>query len=300
MVPLTDNMRGAVYMMLSMAAFVCNDTLVKLVSADLPLFPTVFLRGLVATALLLAIARSQDALWPPLDTGDRRLIVLRMAGEIGATLCFLTALFNMPIANATAILQSMPLAVTLGASIFLREPVGWRRYSAIAVGFIGVMVIVQPGAEGFNVYSLWALGAVAFIVLRDLTTRRMRREIPSIFVALTTGVGITAVAGFGSLTQDWSGMNLHVMGLLVVAAVFLVVGYLTAVLAMRHGEIGFVSPFRYTILIWAILLGALVFGERPSAAMLLGSAIVVVTGGYTFYRERRVRRRAPAMRPFSN
>jgi drug/metabolite transporter (DMT)-like permease len=289
---LSDNAKGAIFMMVSMAAFVLNDTLMKLVSVEMTLFQAVFLRGLAATTLLLILAHRRGVLFPPVDAGGRRLIALRMLGEIGGTICFLTALFNMPIANATAILQSMPLAVTLGAALFLGETVGWRRYSAIAVGFIGVVIIVQPGSDGFTVFSLWAIAAVAFMVVRDLTTRRLTRGIPSIFVALTTGFGITAVGGLVSATQPWGAVSGHALALLAVAAVFLVVGYLFNVMAMRQGEIGFVSPFRYTVLIWAIVLGAVVFGDIPNTMTLAGTAIVVATGVFTFYRERLLRRRA--------
>ncbi len=125
---LSDNSRGAIFMMVSVAAFVLNDTLMKLVSAEMSLFQAVFLRGLAATTLLALLALRRRELFPQVDSAGRRLIALRMFGEIGGTICFLTALFNMPIANATAILQSMPLAVTLGAALFLGETVGWPAF----------------------------------------------------------------------------------------------------------------------------------------------------------------------------
>jgi len=294
---LSENARGAIFMMIGMAAFVCNDTLMKLVSSELTLYQAIFLRGLMACAMLALFALSRGVLMPALGPANRKLLGLRMVAEIGGTTCFLTALFNMPIANATAILQSMPLAVTLGAALFLREPVGWRRYTAIAVGFLGVLVIIQPGSEGFTVYSLWALGAIVFMVVRDLSTRRLTRDVPSVFVALTTGSGIMLFGGIvAATTGDWAPVTGHAMALLASAAVFLLIGYVFNVLSMRHGEIGFVSPFRYTILIWAILLGVVVFGDRPTGAMLAGSAIVVGTGIYTLYRERQQARRALAAR----
>ncbi len=286
---LSDNSQGAIFMMVSMAGFVINDTLMKLLSAELSLFQAIFLRGLLASALLVLVAHPRGALRAKHAVADWKLVVLRMAAEIGATICFLTALFNMPIANATAILQSMPLAVTLAAALFLGEHVGWRRYTAITVGFIGVIIIVQPGSEGFTVYSLWAVAAVGFMVVRDLATRRMTHALPSIFVALTTSVGITVVGGLVSATQPWAPVSGLTATLLTLAAVFLIVGYLFNVMAMRQGEIGFVSPFRYTILLWAILLGGIVFDEVPDLMMLIGSTIVVVTGVYTFYRERKLR-----------
>ena len=221
---LSDNAQGAIFMMISGLAFVLNDTLMKLVSAEMSLFQAVFLRGVVTTALLALVALHRHEMFPQIDPADRRLMALRMVGEIGGTICFLTALFNMPIANATAILQSMPLAVTLSAALFLGETVGWRRYLAITIGFIGVMVIIQPGSDGFSAYSLWAVGAVCFMVVRDLTTRRLTRGIPSIFVALTTAVGITVVGGLASATQPWGSVSGHAVALLVGAAVFGVVG----------------------------------------------------------------------------
>jgi len=294
---LSDNAQGAIFMMVTMAAFVINDALMKLASADVPLFQAILLRGLVATLLLGLLAERRGALRPVLGGRGRRLIGLRMVGEIGGTTCYLTALFNMPIANATAILQSMPLAVTLSAALFLGEAVGWRRYSAIAIGFVGVVAIIQPGSEGFTTYSLWALAAVGFMVLRDLSTRRLGREIPSIFVALTTALGITVVGGVVSVLRPWQPVPQSALLLLGAAALFLVVGYVFNVMTMRKGEIGFVSPFRYTILIWAILLGMAVFGEVPNALTLAGSALVVATGVCTLYRERLLARRARRLAP---
>lgn len=298
MVPLSDNARGALFMVLSMAAFVINDTLIKLVLAEVPLFPSILIRGIAATAFLAVLAMYKRVLRPALSGRNWRLIALRTLAEIGGTLCFLTALANMPIANTMAILQAAPLAVTLAAALFLRESVGWRRYSAIAIGFIGVLIIIQPGSDGFSIYALWAVGTVAFIVLRDLVTRQMPTDIPSIFVALTTSIGITAVGGVGTVFQPADVITFDIILLCAAAATFIVAAYLFSVEAMRHGEIGFVSPFRYTGLLWAIALGWMVFGDVPTLPMLVGSFIVVVTGGYTFYRERAVRRRAAAMRPF--
>ena len=298
MVPLSDNARGALFMVLSMAAFVANDTLIKLVLADVPLFPSIFMRGVVATVLLLLLARFKDVLRPSLSMRNWRLVLLRMMAEVGGTLCFLTALANMPIANIMAVLQAAPLAVTLAAALFLRESVGWRRYSAIAIGFIGVLIIIQPGSDGFSIYALWAVATVGFIVLRDLVTRQMPTDIPSIFVALITSVGITSVGGIGAIFQPAGVVDFGTLVLCACAAGFIVMAYLFSVEAMRHGEIGFVSPFRYTGLLWAIILGWLVFSDVPTKPMLLGSLIVIATGAYTFYRERAVRRRAAAMRPF--
>jgi len=283
----SNNMRGALFMMASMAGFVLNDTMIKLVSEDIELFQAVFLRGIFATLFLGLLAWQKNVIFHRPKPGEFKIIAWRTFAEISATFCFLTALFNMPLANATAILQFLPLSVTLAASIFLGYQVGWRRYLAISMGFAGVILIVRPGTDGFNIYSLWALGAVAFVTLRDLLSHRLNRSTPSIFVALITSISIMILAGVGSTTQEWVDVSLQLVLYLATAGGFILIGYVAGIAAMRDVEISFVSPFRYTVLIWALLLGFFVFGEAPDVITITGSLIVVGTGIYTFYRERK-------------
>jgi len=273
----------------AMAAFVFNDMMMKIVSDHLTLFQSIFIRGIFTTFLIGLMAWRKKALFCLVSKRDRKIIVWRLIGEIGGTLCFLTALFNMPIANATAILQALPLAVTLAASLFLGEAVGWRRYFAIIIGFVGILIIVRPGSEGFNDYSFWALAAVGFIVVRDLATRRLSSQVPSLFVALLTSIFITLAGALLSPTMEWRPVTGETLLLLAVAALFILFGYLFSVMTMRVGEIGFVSPFRYTNLIWAILIGIFVFGDIPDQWTLIGSSIVIAMGLYTFHRERKLR-----------
>jgi len=287
----TDNLRGAFLMSLCMAGYGINDAMMKLASETTGFGQALLVRGIVATALLSLLAWRQGAFRTAVPVADRRVLAFRIVGEIGGTFCFLQALFNMPIANATAILQSLPLAVALAGSWFLGEKVGWRRYSAILVGFTGVMIIVRPGGEGFDGYSLWALAAVCFIVLRDLLTRRLSGAVPSSLVAAITAACITVMGAVMTPLEVWQPLGVGELGLLGGAACFLIAGYLFSVSAMRIGDIGFVSPFRYTILIWAILSGIVVFGHVPDRLTFLGAAIVVATGLYTFYREQKLKRR---------
>lgn len=284
----SDNMRGAIIMMLSMAAFTLNDTCIKLVAGDLPLFQAVFIRGLITTALIIALAAYQGVLTTRIPRKDWAIIFLRMIGEVGATVFFLSALFNMPIANVTAVLQSLPLAITLAGALFFGERVGPRRYVAIAVGFAGVLLIVRPGTEGFNIYSIFTLIAVGFVVLRDLATRKLSREVPSVMVALIASLNVTLLGAVMTGFGDWHPVSLDTLALLGGAAVFIVAGYLFSIMVMRVGEISFIAPFRYTALIWAIGLGIVVFGEMPDGWTLAGSAIVIGMGIYTLYRERKL------------
>ena len=201
---------------------------------------------------------------------------------------FLYALVNMPIANATAILAALPLSVTVAAAVFLNEPLGWRRISAVLVGFVGVMLIVQPGTDGFNAFSLSALLAVVFITGRDLVTRRMGPGLPSLGVALITACAVGVFALFLSLLEPWVPLGLRDLLFIACSAVFIIGGYLFSIMVMRVGEVAVVAPFRYTGLVFALIFGLLFFAEWPNVLALLGAAVVVATGIYTILRERAV------------
>ncbi len=293
-IPMTnhsDNLRGAFFMSLAMAGFVLNDTFVKLVSDEVPLFQAVLIRGIMVSTMLAGVALYRGVLSVKLPRKDWNVVVFRTIGEIGATFCFLTALFHMPIANISAIMQALPLAVTLVAATFFGVKVGWRRYGAIGIGFIGVLIIIRPGTSDFNFYTLWVIGAVGFVVLRDLSTTRLSSSAPSSYVALVASAAMTLVAGAIVLTQEWQPVSGRSLAFLAMSAGFLLIGYLAAVAAMRIGEIAFVSPFRYSVMIWAIIIGLVVFGDKIEFWTYVGTAIVVGMGIYTFYREGQIARR---------
>ena len=293
MAVLTDNIRGAMLMMGSMAAFTINDVFMKSLSDELPLFQAIFLRGIVTTLLLYLLARTLGGLRFDFARRDWWLIFWRTLTEIGAAYFFISAIFNMPIANATAILQALPLTVTLAGALFMGEAVGWRRASAILIGFAGVMLIVRPGFEGFNVYSVYALIAVLLVTARDLLARRLSAEVPSLTVAFLNAAAVAVFFGLGSSFVEWRPVTPLALGQLSAAAFFIIGGYIFSVSAMRVGELAVIAPFRFTSLLWALVLGLVVFGEWPTLLTLVGAGIVVATGVYTFYRERRVRRPGP-------
>jgi len=219
------------------------------------------------------------------------LVLWRGIFDIAATLTFLTALLHLPFANLLAIVQALPLVVTLGAAIFLREAVGWRRWLAIGIGFMGVLIIVRPGLHGFSIYTLLALLAVVAAAARDLVTRGVPVAIPSLVVALVSSVMVTLAGALLALPLGgWETMSLLHWSKLILAALFISVGYHGVVLAMRMGEISFVAPFRYVSLLWALIIGAFVFDEIPDWATLVGALLVVVSGLYAFYREHSIRK----------
>lgn len=276
----------------SMLAFVLNDGQMKYLFADISIYQAIFLRGLLTIPLIAALAWHQRQLFIRLSRSDWKFVALRALGEIMATVGFLTALAHMPLANVTAILQALPLTVTMAAALFLAEPVGWRRWTAIGVGFVGVMIIVRPGLEGFSIYSLSALFAVACVTLRDIATRRLSSEAPSLFVALITAIAITGLGAVMVPSITWVQPTGSMWLVITGASVAIIFGYLFSIMTMRVGEIGFVAPFRYTAMVWAILMGILIFGEWPDAYTITGTAVIVITGLYSFHRERLARAKA--------
>jgi len=285
---MSPNTLGALLMMAAMASFTLNDALIKLTNGAVPLMQLLFIRGVLTSLLILALARWLGAIHFRIVPRDWTLIAIRSLGEVGAAYFFLSALLNMPLANVTAILQVLPLTVAVGAALFFREPLGWRRMSAILMGFMGMLLIVRPGPDGFSLWSGYALVTVACVTVRDLATRRLSPGVPSMTVTLAAAIGVTAFAGVGTLGTAWVAVDLHLAVLIVGASVFILGGYFFSVRVMRVGEIGFVAPFRYTGLVWALVLGWLVFGDWPSPLTLLGAGIVVAMGLFTLYRERHV------------
>ena len=285
---LSENLRGAAFMAGSMTAFTVNDTVMKYLGRDFELFQLLVLRSAGVAVLLAALAYGSGAMRVKLSRRDWALVSLRAMAEVVAVFLFLIALFNMPIANLIAILQALPLTVSLGAALVLKEVIGWRRITAILIGFLGVFLIVRPGAEGFTIYSVFGVLSVLCVTVRDLSVRRISAEVPTATVTFVSAVFVLLFAALASLTVEWKPMASGDWFWLVVAMGFVLFGYQASVIAMRKGDVGFVTQFRYTSLLAALLLGLLVFGEWPDGLTLIGACIVVATGLFTIWRERKV------------
>lgn len=281
-----DNLRGIVMMTIAILSFIVNDTLIKLVSAGLPIGQIMVIRGVMASSAILiyVFASGTYRQW---RTVLHPLVFWRTVGEIGGTVLYLVALFHMPIGNVTAIDQVGPLMITAGAAIFLGERTGWKQWTAIAIGFGGVLVIVRPGVAGFDVYALTALAAMFFVTLRDLVTRRFGTHVPTILVMAITAVAICFTGASLSLAETWILPSVWQIAMLAFASALLLVGYGSSIAAMRVGSMAVVAPFRYLAIVFAVVLGYLVWGDVPDAFMLIGTAIVIATGVYTFYSARR-------------
>ncbi len=290
-----QNIRGIILVTLSMAAFAAEDAFIKSSSAGLPVAEVlVFLGvgGALAFAVITYLTRGTLA---PLVHRDMRskMLVSRAVSEGISAMFFVTALSLVPISTVAAVFQATPLAITAGAAIFLGETVGWRRWTAIGVGFLGVLLIIRPGASDFDMAALFPIAAVFGIAVRDLITRQIDPSIPSTSVSF---YGFFALIPAGLLMLPISDPFVLPQGaqwgFLAGAMVFGVGGYYAIVLAMRIAETSIIMPFRYSRLIFSIILGMLVFGERPDMLTYLGATIVIGSGIYMFLREARANRRA--------
>ena len=272
-------------MVMAMLSFVSNDALMKFVFQDMTVAQAIFLRGVISLPLLAFLAQRWKSFNVKLKTSDRWFLLIRSSAELAATICFLTALANMPLANVTAILQTVPLTVTVFAALFFQESVGWRRWAAISIGFIGVLIIIQPGGEDFNHYTILALLTVGLVTIRDTVTRRLSSSVPSLFVAFLASLPVILYGGIVTSIDGWKNVENANILFLFFAGFAISCAHLFAVMAMRIGDISFVAPFRYTGIVWAILFGMLIFAELPDTPTIIGVTIVISMGIYTFYRQ---------------
>lgn len=286
-----DNLRGAALMVLSMLGFALEDMLIKLVSDVLPIGQILFMLGIGgATVFAIVVKLQGDALFVPQMRSVP--ILLRAVGELAGTMAFVSAIVLTPLSSASAILQATPLAVTMGAAIFLGERVGWRRWSAVTVGLLGVLLIIRPGMASFEPLSLLAVIAVFGLGMRDLATRRVPRSISTMQLSF---LGFAAIIPAGPLML-WLGGQAPVAPvgqalLLFCGALFIgLFAYYAIVAAVRLGDLGFIAPFRYSRMLFALVIGVMVFDESPDALTLIGAAIIVASGIYTVLRERKTQR----------
>lgn len=289
-----DNRRGIIAMLCASMFFITNDTVIKLASDVFSTSQMMAVRGVFSTcfALIIVIALGQAGYLRRLASP---LVALRATLEATVAFLFITALALLPLANVTAILQSTPIIMTLMMVALGLERVGWRRWGAIIVGFVGVLLIVQPTPEGFNISVLFALSAAVLVSIRDLVTRRIADDIPSPVIAASTTMAV-GLAGFAigfARGEEWAPFLVPETGWLVVAAVLVTMANLSIVMAFRNVEVSVVSPFRYAVVVFALLLGYLVFGDLPNLLAMAGMGLVVGAGIYMIHRER-VRRKSIA------
>ena len=293
-----ENLRGSLLMVAAMLGFALEDMFIKLLAGALPVGQILMLLGLGGGLVFTLMARARgETLWSP--DFLQPAVIARNLGEVVGTGGFIIAVALSPLATATAIAQSIPLLVTLGAALFFAEPVGWRRWSAICAGLVGVLLVIRPGAEGFTPMSLFALVGAIGLAGRDLASRRVPRAISStklsvyaFLVLVPVGYAMVLVAG-DSLVRPGPPQ----MAMLAGAVTIGVTAYYMLTAATRMGEVSVIAPYRYTRLIFALVIAVSVFGERPDALTYLGATIIVGSGIYTLWREARLRRASRRVTP---
>ena len=271
------NRRGVLAISAGMAAFVANDTLVKYVSESLPASQLILLRGVMASALLLVVAHAMGATRRLADLFDQRVMARAGLDALG-TVTYLVSLFHIPLANAIAINMATPLVVTVLAVFAYREQVNAARWLAIAVGCAGVLLVVQPRGAGFSAYALLCLVGTLFQATRDFATRWIDRTIPSVLITLSTAIVVTLFAAVWSVFEEWKPVQPVQLGLLAAASVFLSAGYFMVTVAMRAGEMSVIAPFRYSGLVFAVVLGYAVWGSIPNAWAWSGIVLLLAAG----------------------
>ena len=273
-----DNLRGAMLMTLSMAGFAVEDMFIKAAAHSLPVGQVMVVMGIagILTFGLMARRMGEPAfprgfLAPPL--------LIRSGFEIGGRLFYALAIALTPLSTTSAILQATPLVVIAGAAILFHERVGWLRWLAVLVGLIGVLVILRPGVAGFSALSLLAVAGMLGFAGRDLATRAAPMRLSNRQLGV---IGFAMLGIAGLVILGWTGgarlPDAREAALMLGACTFGIVGYHALTAAMRTGEVAAVTPFRYTRLVFALILAVLLFGERPDAQTLIGAALVVGAG----------------------
>jgi len=279
------NRAGILWMSFGMSAFIGNDALIKAVGTRVPAAQMIVVRGVMAIALILLVAWRMGALNRLRDIA-RGWVVVRAGCEGVGTFLYLAGLFHLPLANVTAINLASPLFIAVLARLIYQEQVSAARWLAIGLGFCGVMMIIQPSGEGFNIYALMSLAATLIFAGRDLMTRKIPPATPSILITLATASTVWLLAGGVLSWQGWVPMSWHDVGLLAIASVFLSAGYYSVIAAMRQGEMSVVAPFRYVGLLWALLIGFVVWGDIPNALAWAGIALLIGAGLYMLRQQR--------------
>ncbi|GGE37412.1 membrane protein [Agaricicola taiwanensis] len=293
---LSANQRGILAMLGAMALFTVNDALVKLTAASLPASQIMTIRGGFAIAFMMALILASGA-WRSLRALASPIVALRGCAEMIIGVSYVSAIAYMALGEIVSVVQATPLILTALSVPFLGEKVGWRRWAAVLTGFAGVLLILRPGISGFNMAALLALGTAVFMAIRDLMTLRISPLIP----ALVVGLGSTLGSFSGGLLltpfMPWGMPSSGDVARLAIAAVALVFGNWCMVIACRGVDLPTVSPFRYSVVLWALLLGFLIWGDVPDTFALLGTGLIVGSGIYTIHRENRLRARAATTAP---
>ncbi|MFT6292068.1 MAG: drug/metabolite transporter (DMT)-like permease [Ilumatobacter sp.] len=283
---LSPNALGSLYMVIGSLGYVINDGFVRRVSDDGPgIYQVLFIRSLGLAALFLIVGSIRGE--RPRRSHVSRPLLLRVAAEMISTALFFAAIVRMEFANAQATLQVTPFAVTLAAAVVLRERVSRRQYAAILLGFVGVLIVARPATDGFSGWSLAVLASAGFLVAREFATHNVDEQTPALSIAFLTAVGIAVLMGLLSIIDGWAPFTARSVLFLAVAVCSLSIGYIFTIQTVRVGDLSVSAPFRYTVLVGAVVVGYVMFSEVPDVLTIVGSTVIIATGLWAVRLERR-------------
>lgn len=283
---MTPNLRGIVLMVGAMAGFAVEDALIKAASATVPVGQIILVIAAVGLAVFGAWARAAGfSLWQ--RDAFAVPVIGRTLAEMVGTLGIVTALSLAALSTVTAILQAAPIVVVAAAALTLGERVGWRRWTAVLVGFAGVLLILRPGAEGFDPNAIWAVLGVLGLAARDIFARQIDPRLPTPVVACWGYAGVI-VLSIAMTVQAGGPVWPDAIAAVQIAAATLIglVAYWAIIEATRAGDVSIIAPFRYSRLVFGVALGVIFFGEGVTPSAVLGAVLVIGSGLYTLYRER--------------
>ena len=290
-----NNFKGILLMLIAMAGFTMEDLFMKKLSVNLSTGQILITLGFGSSLVFALMAKSKGYKLTAKIFWSKGMLIRQFAEGIAA-IAFITSLTLIPLSTVAAVFQATPLVITMGAALFLGEAVGWRRWLAIIVGLIGVLIIIRPGLNSFDPNVGYVLIAVLFVTVRDLITRKLPMNVPSTIVSFQAFASLIIAGGILIFLSDQKivGLDKNQIYFVLGGIIFGVIGYYCIVASTRIGEAGVVTPFRYSRLLFAIITGFLFFNERPDFLTLLGASIVIMTGIYTVLRERYLARRSRA------
>jgi len=281
---------GILFMILSQFSFSLNDSLVKLIviesSNQLSLLNTIFIRGLFTTLIILLYIKIVER---------KNLITIvshityhkRGLYEVLTAICFLSGLILLPFAEVYTLLMTNPLFVTIFAFLFLKEKVGVRRWIAITVGFIGVLIVINPNKVDFNFLYILPIMAAIFLTIRDIKTKNIANDNNSFEIIFITSLLMTVFSGFGSLFSEFS-LDFKSLFKIILASIFLSIAYLLSVLTVFYAPLSLSSSARYSVIIFGIFFGYIFFDELPTINMIIGALFIIFSGLFVIQRERKL------------
>jgi drug/metabolite transporter (DMT)-like permease len=281
-----DNTRGILAMSAAVVVFIFNDALIKLAAESMPSVQAIGVRGLFAT-LWCALALLVTGGWRQIAWAAHPRVVFRGVLEAGSAIFYLVALFHIPFAIATAVNLSTPVILTVLAVLILKEDVRWRRWSAVTVGFLGVLLVIQPHPGDVNAWTWLALAGTVIGSFRDIFVRFLPVGMPTLVVSFTTALIVAATGCGWALVEGWQPMGVRSLGFIIGSSLLLAMGYQFVVIALRSGgEFSVIGVSLYASILWALAIGYVLWGEVPNALALGGIAVIVASGLYILHRER--------------